>query len=51
MTNVLPLPRWILIIHAVQILVAVIVLALDAYGINGLAYNALIFSLVTVRSY
>lgn len=52
--NVLPLPRWTIIIHGVQMLLAVIILGLDAYGIRWIPYNALIFSLVAVsrpRSY
>ncbi|KAF2789465.1 hypothetical protein K505DRAFT_253300 [Melanomma pulvis-pyrius CBS 109.77] len=44
--HVLPVPRWTLIFHIIQAVFAVIVLGLDAYGINYLAYNALIFSLV-----
>ncbi|KAF2747648.1 hypothetical protein M011DRAFT_50150 [Sporormia fimetaria CBS 119925] len=45
--NVLPLPRWTLIVHGLQIILAIIILGLDAYGIHYIAYNALIFSLVT----
>lgn len=47
MVGLLPLPRWTLAIHAVQILFAIVVLGLDAYGIHYIPYNALIFSLVT----
>jgi hypothetical protein len=50
MTGVLPLPRWILAVHFVQITFALIVLGLDAYGIRWISYNALIFSLVTVSA-
>jgi hypothetical protein len=50
MVGLLPLPRWTLAIHCVQILFAIIILGLDAYGIRWFAYNALIFSLVTVRA-
>jgi len=46
MAGLLPLPRWILGIHATQIVFAVVVLGLDAYGIRWISYNALIFSLV-----
>lgn len=49
-SNVLPLPRWTLIIHAVQIFLAVLILGFDAYGIHYIPYNALIFSLVTVSA-
>lgn len=49
--HLLPLPRWTIIVHSVQILVAVLILGLDAYGIKYIPYNALIFSLVTVRMY
>ncbi|KAF2738391.1 hypothetical protein EJ04DRAFT_549893 [Polyplosphaeria fusca] len=44
--NVLPLPRWTLIIHAVQVVLAIIILGLSAYGVHWIAYNALIFALV-----
>jgi hypothetical protein len=44
--NVLPLPRWTLIVHAVQLVLAVIVLGLAAYGVSLIAYYALIFSIV-----
>ena len=47
-SNVLPLPRWTIIIHGVQLLFAVVILGLDAYGIRWIPYNALIFSLVAV---
>ncbi|KAF2271444.1 uncharacterized protein EI97DRAFT_471219 [Westerdykella ornata] len=45
--HLLPLPRWTVIVHSVQILVAILILALDAYGIHYIVYNALVFSLVT----
>ncbi|KAF2467262.1 uncharacterized protein BDR25DRAFT_345026 [Lindgomyces ingoldianus] len=44
--HVLPVPRFTLAIHAVQILLAIIILGLDAYGIRWIQYNALIYSLV-----
>ncbi|KAF2867920.1 hypothetical protein BDV95DRAFT_597678 [Massariosphaeria phaeospora] len=44
--HVLPVPQWTLIIHAVQLLFAIIVLGLAAYGVSLIPYNALIFSLV-----
>jgi hypothetical protein len=50
MTGILPLPRWTLAIHFIQITFALIILGLDAYGIRWIAYNALIFSLVTVSA-
>jgi hypothetical protein len=50
-SNVLAVPRWLIIIHAVQFLFAIVVLGLDAYGIKYIPYNALIFSLVVVSTY
>jgi hypothetical protein len=47
--HVLRVPKWVLAIHAVQAVFAIIILGLDAYGIRWIAYNALIFSLVVVR--
>jgi hypothetical protein len=46
--NVLAVPKWTVIIHGVQMLLAIIILGLDAYGIRWIPYNALIFSLVAV---
>jgi hypothetical protein len=46
--HVLALPKWVLAIHAVQAVFAIIILGLDAYGIHYIAYNALIYSLVVV---
>ncbi|KAF2022087.1 hypothetical protein BU24DRAFT_37269 [Aaosphaeria arxii CBS 175.79] len=45
-SNVLPLPRWTLIIHGVQVLLAIIILGLAAFGVHWIAYNALIFAIV-----
>jgi hypothetical protein len=39
-------PRWTIAVHAVQLVFAIVVLGLDAYGIRYIPYNALIFSLV-----
>ncbi|KAF2709676.1 hypothetical protein K504DRAFT_379328, partial [Pleomassaria siparia CBS 279.74] len=44
--HVLAVPRWTLIIHVVQPVLAVAILGLDAYGIRWIPYNALIYSLV-----
>jgi len=44
--HVLPVPRWTLIIHLVQAVLAIIILGLSAYGIRWIAYNALIYALV-----
>lgn len=44
--NVLPLPRWTLIIHAVQAVIAVIVLGLAAYGVHWFEYGGLIWSII-----
>lgn len=46
--HVLAVPKWTVIVHGAQMLLAVIILGLDAYGIRWIAYNALIFSLVAV---
>lgn len=37
---------WVLIVHAVQVVFAIIVLGLSAYGVHWVPYNALIFALV-----
>lgn len=47
-SHVLPVPRWTLIIHGAQMVLAIVILGLDAYGIRWFPYNVLIFSLVTV---
>lgn len=49
-SDVLPLPRWTIIIHVAQFLLAVAVLGLSAYGVHYIPYNALIFALVTVST-
>jgi hypothetical protein len=46
--HVLPVPQWTLAIHAVQVLLSIIILGLNAYGIRWIAYNVLIYSLVVV---
>ncbi|KAF2659330.1 hypothetical protein K491DRAFT_712849 [Lophiostoma macrostomum CBS 122681] len=44
--HVLTVPRWTSVIYGLQILLAIIILGLDAYGIHWIPYDALIFSLV-----
>ncbi|KAF2271098.1 hypothetical protein CC78DRAFT_528035 [Lojkania enalia] len=44
--SVLPVPRWTLILHGVEIFLAVLILALSAYGVHWIAYDYLIFALV-----
>ncbi|KAF2109600.1 hypothetical protein BDV96DRAFT_651584 [Lophiotrema nucula] len=44
--NVLPVPRWTLLLHGIQIILAIIILGLSAYGVRWIAYNALIYALV-----
>lgn len=46
--NVLPVPRWTIAVHGIQMLFAIIILGFDAYGIKYIAYYALIYSLVIV---
>ena len=38
----------LLLLHSVQLIVAVVVLGLDSYGIQYIPYNALIYSLAVV---
>jgi hypothetical protein len=45
--NVLPVPRWTVLIHGIQIILAIIILGLSAYGVRWIAYNALIYAIVT----
>jgi hypothetical protein len=45
-----PTPRLpVLCIHITQLLLAVAILGLDAYGVGYVAYNVLICSIVVVR--
>ncbi|OCL09135.1 hypothetical protein AOQ84DRAFT_439173 [Glonium stellatum] len=45
-SHVVAVPRWTLGLHIIQLLFAVIILGLSAYGISFISYNVLIYSLV-----
>jgi hypothetical protein len=47
----LPVPRWTIFVHAAQMLLAIVILGFDAYGISFIGYYALIFSLIVVRHF
>ncbi|KAF2681295.1 hypothetical protein K458DRAFT_406643 [Lentithecium fluviatile CBS 122367] len=44
--HVLRVPKWVLAIHAAQVVFAIIILGLSAYGVHWIAYNVLIYALV-----
>ena len=46
--HIVAVPRWTLGLHIAQLVLAIIILGLNAYGISFNPYNDLIYSLVVV---